>query len=165
MSPELEKKAEIRPPETEAPPQKEDIEARPGVEVELPSDETQEEVVVIEEEKPAPSAAAPPPVQKDPTTVAVEKILEEDLGDLYIKLDPETRKKFRAEGDKLAADLKGMVESFRIKARRVLHQIRDWLKIIPGINKYFLEQEAKIKTDKIMELAEQEKNKSQGMVQ
>jgi len=57
-----------------------------------------------------------------------------------------------------------MVGSFKIKARKVLHLIRDWLKIIPGINKYFLEQEAKIKTDKIIELAEQEKQKGQGAV-
>jgi len=28
----------------------------------------------------------------------------------------------------------------------------DWLKILPGVNKFFLEQEAKIKTDKILAL-------------
>jgi hypothetical protein len=37
-----------------------------------------------------------------------------------------------------------------------LKLIREWLLIIPGVNKYFLEQEAKIKTDKIQQLYERE---------
>ena len=35
---------------------------------------------------------------------------------------------------------------------KIIDVIKKWLSIIPGINKFFLEQEAKIKTDKIMEL-------------
>ena len=31
--------------------------------------------------------------------------------------------------------------------------IREWLKVIPGINKFFLEQTVKIKTDKIINRA------------
>jgi hypothetical protein len=30
--------------------------------------------------------------------------------------------------------------------------IRNWLKLIPRVNKYFLEQESKIKTDRIITL-------------
>jgi len=28
----------------------------------------------------------------------------------------------------------------------------NWLKLIPGVNKFFLEQEAKIKTDEVLKL-------------
>jgi len=156
--------AEIRPPVPERPPIPEAPEKKPEQAAEEIVEK--EEVIVLEDEKETPQAVPPPaaPIKKDPTTIAVEKILEEDLGDLYVKLDPETRKKFRAQGDELTGNLKTMVGSFKIKARKVLHLIRDWLKIIPGINKYFLEQEAKIKTDKIIELAEQEKQKGQGAV-
>ena len=45
-----------------------------------------------------------------------------------------------------------MVRGFRVKVKRVLELIYEWLKTIPGVNKFFLEQEAKIKTDEIMEL-------------
>ena len=155
---------EVRPPIPERPRILEAPEKKPEQVAEEVVEK--EEVIVLEDEKITPPPAPPPPAppKKDPTTIAVEKILEEDLGDLYVKLDPETRKKFRAKGDELTGNINTMVSTFKVKARKVLHLIRDWLKIIPGINKYFLEQEAKIKTDKIMELAEQEKQKGQGAV-
>jgi hypothetical protein len=41
--------------------------------------------------------------------------------------------------------------------KKILALIRDWLKLIPGVNRFFLEQEAKIKTDKILLAAEEKK--------
>jgi len=156
-------KPEFAPPAPEMAPAPETQETKPQV----------EEISVPPVEAPAPAveAPAPAPVQptapvptKDPTTQAVEKILEEDLGDLYVKLDPQARQKVKAEGDVLVNKLKIMVDGVRVHARKVLHLIRDWLKMIPGINKYFLEQEAKIKTDQIIDLAEGEKQKKQGSI-
>jgi hypothetical protein len=153
-------KPEFAPPAPEIAPAPE---TRPSIEA----------IPVPPVETPAPGETLAPraPVQptapasmKDPTTQAVEKILEEDLGDLYVKLDPQTRQKVKAEGDVLVGKLRIMVDGVRVHARKVLHLIRDWLKIIPGINKYFLEQEAKIKTDKILDLAEGEKQKKQGSI-
>jgi len=164
MPQELEKKPEIGAPKPELPPEPEEVEAIPGVEVEpLP---VEKEAVEAEVPSPAPAAPPTPPAvpKKDPTTMAVEKILEEDLGDLYVKLDPQTRKKFQDEGDKLVFTIRGMVDSLKVQGRKVVRLIREWLKIIPGINKYFLEQEAKIKTDKIIELSDKEKQKRQGLV-
>lgn len=151
-------KPEFAPPAPEIAPAPETTEKQPPIEkVEVPT----VEAPAVPVEKPVTSVprAAVPKTTKDPTTQAVEKILEEDLGDLYIKLDPQTRQKVRAEGDILVSKLRTMVDGVRVHARKVLHLIRDWLKIIPGINKYFLEQEAKIKTDKILDLAEGQKQK------
>lgn len=153
----------INSPETSAPEQEivtmpEAVEKQLEAEIEFVKEEA------LAESKEAPSPAAPsavrtPAAPKDPTTAAVEKILEQDLGDLYVKLDPETKKKLRVRGDILTERLKAVVSGARVKARRILSWIRDWLRLIPGINKYFLEQEAKIKTDKILELAEGQNKK------
>jgi hypothetical protein len=164
MPQELSKKPEVRPPGPEFEPTPEEPEAIPEIDIEMPGEKEKEEPAEVSP-PPAPVGSAPAEKpKKDPTTTAVEKILEEDLGDLYVKLDPQTRKKFQDEGDKLVVRIKDMVDHFKVKARKVVTLIRDWLKIIPGINKYFLEQEAKIKTDKILELAEEQKNKQQGEI-
>jgi hypothetical protein len=41
-----------------------------------------------------------------------------------------------------------------VQARKLLTLIRRWLVLIPGVNKFFLEKEAKIKVEKIVNLAE-----------
>ena len=38
------------------------------------------------------------------------------------------------------------------KAKKIFQLILEWLKLLPGINRFFLEQEAKIKTDRIIHL-------------
>jgi len=88
----------------------------------------------------------------------IENILQEDLGDVYASLPPETREEFKVEGEKTAVEIKGLVERVKIKTRKIFQLIKNWLKIIPGVNRFFLEQEAKIKTDEILDLAEKEKN-------
>ncbi|HJV33415.1 MAG TPA: hypothetical protein VJ694_05300 [Patescibacteria group bacterium] len=114
----------------------------------------------------APAATAPAaPVRaasapgKDPTTRGVESILEEDLGDTYKKMDPRLQAKFRKEGERVTARIVAMVKAAKLKARETLALISGWLKMIPGANKFFLIQEAKIKTDKLVALAEEEKRK------
>lgn len=107
-------------------------------------------------QQPAPQPAAP---AKDETTKQVESILEEDLAETYAAMDPATKQKFKEEGERVTGEIMKMMKSAKVKARKVLDLIRDWLKLIPGVNRFFLEQEAKIKTDKVMQLAEEEQEK------
>lgn len=150
--------------EIEMPPWVEKPEIKPEIKAAEPEEE--EAVEIPEAEEIAPSAPPPaPPVRvKDETTQAIEKILEQDLGDVYVKLDPATKEKFRVQGDILVSRIWNMMQTLKLKTRQVLKWIREWLRIIPGVNKYFLEQEAKIKTDKIAALAEEEKKKRQGLI-
>lgn len=92
-----------------------------------------------------------PPKDKD--LVEIENILAEDIGDAYNKLSPERKKEFKAEGEKAAYVIWKMVETAKIQVSKAIDLIRRWLKMLPGINKFFLEQEIKIKTDKIISLA------------
>ncbi len=43
-----------------------------------------------------------------------------------------------------------------MNGRKIFHWIHDWRAMIPKVNPFFLEQEAKIKTDAILLRAEEE---------
>lgn len=102
----------------------------------------------------ATSAQAPQPsVQKDHVTIQVEHILEEGLGEMYATLPPDAKVAFRERGEHVSEEIATMIRTFRVKISNVLRLIRSWLHTIPGVNKFFLEQEAKLKTDSILELA------------
>ena len=104
----------------------------------------------------SPTAPAVPAEPVDPVLTGVENILVEDILDFYRTMPPELQQKFKAKGDETATKLRQMVSRATIKAKEVLKLIVNWLKLIPGINKFFLEQESKIKTDKIIELHKRE---------
>lgn len=88
--------------------------------------------------------------QKTPTQIEIENIMADGLGSTYQTMTPEQQEKFKKRGEEVARAIEFMTMHLKLTARKVLHLIRSWLKLIPGINKFFLEQEAKLKTDDIM---------------
>ncbi|MBI2485166.1 hypothetical protein HYW18_03405 [Candidatus Uhrbacteria bacterium] len=122
------------------------------VETPSPLHEGAEPAAPVSLPAPAESVATAAPA-KDPLSEAIEGVLEEDLGEVYGHMDPETQKVFRAKGEEVAGRLRVMMAGAKLSLRKVIGMIRGWLQMIPGVNKFFLEQEAKIKTDKIHELA------------
>ncbi len=116
----------------------------------------------IEEEKPGITTVAAPlvaPPPKSQSLVKIEKILEEDLEDFYFSMPSEQQKVFKEKGEETASAVEKMIRAGRVVAGKILKLIRAWLKLIPGVNKFFLEQEAKIKTDKIVNMAERDREK------
>jgi hypothetical protein len=103
-------------------------------------------------------------VQKDEITKAVEDILSDDLTDLFLRLPPEKKLSFKTAGEEVAGKIKIMMDSGKVKAKKILELIRDWLRIVPGVNKFFLEQEAKIKTDKLMEYYKESQKTDQNVL-
>lgn len=104
------------------------------------------------------------PVVKDEATLLVEKILEEDIASVYKQMPPKAQAKFKIEGERLTKELSEMIRTLKITAERVLSLITAWLKLIPGVNKFFLIQEAKIKTDKVLLAAEVEKKRQSTVI-
>lgn len=100
--------------------------------------------------------AAKPVAAKEPMLVKIEGILAEDLADVYENLPDELKPKFRAKGEETAGKIRQMMQDAKVKARQVLKLIKEWLKMIPGVNKFFLEQEATIKTQKLLGLKKDE---------
>jgi hypothetical protein len=90
------------------------------------------------------------PSVKDEVAVKIEKILEEGVGDAYNRLSPVAKQEFKIKGEETATAIREMVKSGHAKVKKILRLILDWLKLLPGVNKYYIEQEAKIKTDRIM---------------
>lgn len=118
----------------------------------------------VEQAQPGVSLAQDEPTTpvKDRLTKEVEEILEDDLDEMYDKLPPDKQQEFKEKGEETAGMIKQMLGTTKVKSRKIVHWIKDWLKMIPGINKFFLEQEAKIKTDKLLMLSDEEKKKHQG---
>lgn len=83
----------------------------------------------------------------------IEKVLAKDLDDYYLAMTGEKRREFKRAGEETARKINDLLEQGKVKAQRVIDLIRRWLSLIPGINKFFVEQEAKIKTDEIMKMS------------
>ncbi|KKU14009.1 MAG: hypothetical protein UX17_C0003G0012 [Parcubacteria group bacterium GW2011_GWC2_45_7] len=113
-------------------------------------------------EKPAlaPQTPAPAAVSiKEPILQQIESILAEDLDTVYAELPPELKPKFKAKGEEVASSIREMMKQAKVKAQKILKLIINWLKMVPGVNRFFIEQEAAIKTQRILFLSEQEKEK------
>lgn len=99
--------------------------------------------------RPAPASSAAP---KSPEVAAVEKILEENLQDVYSRMTPEQQLRFRQTGEATASKIVKLMRAVKVKVGEIAKVIIKWLRLIPGVNQYWLEQEAKIKTDRILAL-------------
>lgn len=113
-----------------------------------------------EKKKPMVATVVAPITVKTPKSeglVKIEKILEEDLESFYFSMPQEKQAVFREKGEETATKIEKMMETGKVIARKILKLIRNWIKLIPGVNKFFLEQEAKIKTDKLVAMAGKKK--------
>lgn len=110
---------------------------------------------------PTEEVITPPKIEKSPTLIEIEQILSENLDELYNSLNAEQKLIFRKRGEETASKIEFLTKEIKINIKKILALIRDWLlvlaKMIPGVNKLFLIQEAKIKTDKVLALAEKER--------
>lgn len=138
----------------------EKFEPKPETPVDKQAESRFERPVAAEEEKNipvAPQAATSAPAEqpipdRDEELVMIENILSENIAGLYRQLSAEKQKAFRKRGEEAAWKIKGILKQTRVKAHELLQLIKEWLKMLPGISHYFLEQEAKIKTDKVLQM-------------
>lgn len=120
------------------------VQTRPAVQVVAQEPPADQAVGV-----PAPAAIAVPP---DKVSEDVQKILEDGLEEAIVTMPEEAKQRFLQKGKEIGTILADMVRHYKVEVKRVLSMLKEWLTAIPGINKFFLEKEAKIKTDRILEL-------------
>lgn len=96
--------------------------------------------------KPAPVAVS------DQEVYEIKSVLGEDLGPSYYKMTPEEQRQFLSEEEKVAVEIDEELHKPRVKAKKIFKLIFNWIKGIPLVNSFFAKQEAKIKTEKIIEL-------------
>lgn len=136
-----------------------DIEPTPETPKEVPELQSQPESLEIsgKVKAPPPSPALPsaPVAPREPVLIEIEQVLSENLQELYKNLPPDLQPGFKAKGEEIARTIRDMIDNAKVKAGRILKLIREWLRIIPGVNRFFLEKEAAIKAQKIVTLAKE----------
>ncbi len=90
------------------------------------------------------------PQVKDELTLRIEKVMEDGIADAYRELTPVQQQEFKIKGEETAYKIRELLKKTRIKIKDIFKLLYEWLRMLPGINKFFLEQEAKIKADKII---------------
>ena len=117
----------------------------------------------LDQMKPAPPSDPDPPIEDEGTVssgqksvelIKIENILSEHLDELFLTMTPQEQMAFKKKGEETAQKVNELMQETKIKVKEILVLIREWLKIIPGVNKFFIEQEAKIKTDRLLNLRE-----------
>lgn len=103
-------------------------------------------VVAVQTPTQAPQAA------KSPLLQDIENVLEENLISLYKELSPRQKQQFKVEGERTARSIEELLRRAKVAVIEIIRLVRRWLRMIPGINIFFLEQEAKIKAERIIAL-------------
>ena len=80
----------------------------------------------------------------------IESVLEKGLDDIYLAMPKENREKFKQEGEKTVVEINDLFERGKATMKKIVNLIKKWLASIPGVNRFFIEQEAKIKSDEII---------------
>lgn len=131
---------------------------------EIPEKKVPQEVKPLEKveagrvgEKATPATTPPVRAIKTlPHYQEVEKILEANLGEVFQTMPPQKQQEFKIKGEETTAQITKLLNTAKVKfsslAKQIFGLIINWLKVISGVNKFFLEQEAKIKSDKILAL-------------
>ena len=82
----------------------------------------------------------------------IEEFLALGLEDIYLKMDVVKQQEFKQKGEETASEINELLGKTKIKIKKIVALIRKWLSIIPGVSKFFLEKEAKMRADKIIKL-------------
>lgn len=118
----------------------------------------------LENQAPSPAVAIPSTgadttslesKSNDITLSRVESILAEGLDNIFLSMDAGQQRQFKIKGEETSQKIALLLQKAKIKAQEISNLIVQWLRLVPRINKHFVEQEAKIKTDKIIKLHRQ----------
>ncbi|SRR6056297_377592 len=82
----------------------------------------------------------------------VSDILFEGYGDIFEKMSSKEREEFIDGGKEIAEEVRKSLDKNKIQEGRILKAVRQWLRVLEDKNKAFVEQEAKKKTDRILEV-------------
>ncbi len=82
----------------------------------------------------------------------IDDILSFGLSDIFLDLEPAKQQEFKKTGEVTVSKINALLNKANVNINKIVHLIKKWLGILPNANKYYLEQEAKIKADKIIQI-------------
>lgn len=104
-----------------------------------------------------PSAPMPIPIAAEQEQLQqIEEVLAEGLKDIFSALPAVEQQKFKIAGEQAAREVQGLLGQVKVQVGKIIEVIRRWLGSLPAVNKFFIEQEAKIKAQKLVSLANKE---------
>ncbi len=106
----------------------------------------------VPQEVPQVSAQVTPPIVIDEERKEIEKIMSEGLEDEFKQLTPQQQERFKKAGEKTATKIQKLFKKTKFNVHKAYKLLVAWLRKIPHVNKFFLQQEAKIKADALAEL-------------
>jgi len=104
---------------------------------------------------PPPSQAPVPLTTQAPADVLVKNIentMSKGLEDAYQEMDPALQQRFKQTGEETANAIGKLLQQSKIQVKKIVTLLLRWLRLIPRVNPYYLEQQAKIKADAIVAL-------------
>ncbi len=101
---------------------------------------------------PATTSSAPRATGDVIILAKVEGILAENMDNVFLSLDSSSQVNFKIKGEETAKKIIILLSQAKVKIKDIINLIINWLKVIPRINRYYLEQEAKLKADAIWRL-------------
>lgn len=82
----------------------------------------------------------------------IDSFLSDGLSETFLAMSLDKQKTFKEEGEKTAKKINILLDATKINLGKIVSLIRRWLSLISGVNRFFLDQEAKIKADKIIKI-------------
>lgn len=136
------------------------IEKRPETAVENITEKAHEKEGVVSQEKnegASPSQATAPASDTldsyhQKREQEIDAFLSDGLSETFLAMSPDKQKIFKDEGEKTAKKINVLLDATKINLNKIVDLIRRWLSLITGVNRFFLDQEAKIKADKIIKI-------------
>lgn len=108
------------------------------------------------------ASIAPEDAEKPEELKNIEIILSEGLRKFYEQMNDAEKAEFKQSGEEAARKIYETLNDTKIQlkniARAITKLIKAWLGKIRGVNKHFLEQDAKIKTDRLIEIKRRKEN-------
>lgn len=98
------------------------------------------------------SAVVPIIPESTPRHQVIESILSEGLEQTFLAMPQDVQQRFKERGEETAKKIDLALSSTKVQVGKILSLILSWLQMIPGVNRFFVEQEAKIKADKLFDL-------------
>ena len=82
----------------------------------------------------------------------VENILSHDMDKTFLNMDVATQHQFKIKGEQTSRQIILLLQKGKIGIKKITALILEWLRIIPQVNKHYIEQTAKIKAENIISM-------------
>jgi hypothetical protein len=82
----------------------------------------------------------------------VENILSQDMDKAFLSMDVATQHQFKVKGEQTGRQITVLLQKGKVTVQKIISLILEWLRIIPQVNRHYIEQEAKIKAENIISM-------------